>query len=305
MKYSAILFTVVVWGATLAFTRSILGVVSPSTVVFLRCLLGTLTMLVICGPYDWVKDFTLEQWAKAAVSGLVGVFGVQFVQGCALNYTSASHASWLVGSIPMLIAGMAVLFLKEKISSVRAAGFLLGFGGVLAVIFSKQSVAGVGIIPTGMGDMLSLTSCILWGVYAMLVSKWFEGVPQRRVTLINMAASLLVMTVIAWFDTGFSEFGKISFGGWINVIYLGVFCSGICYYLWNRSLEELGAQKAGSFIYIEPLVGVITSWLLLGEHISGVAFAGGALIMAGVYWINGGQFGTHLLRRFANFEIGF
>lgn len=305
MKYLPVLFTVTVWGASLAFTRDILSGLSPSTLIFLRCLLGTITILAMSGPLGWVKAMTRRQWFEAAASGLVGVVIVQLLQAYALKNTSANHAGWLVGLMPMLIAAMTVVFLKEKISGVRTAGFLLGFGGVVAIVLSRQSAVGGIIIPTGFGDFLFIISAVMWAVYAILVSRWFDGVPQTRVTLLNMAISLAVMTVVAGLDTGFSELGSITPHGWLCVLYLGVFTSGVCYYLWNRSVETLGPQRAGSFMYVEPFAGMVSSYFVLGEHTSAAALCGGLLILTGVYWVNGGKFGTGLIKKLVNFEIGF
>ena len=70
---------------------------------------------------------------------------------------------------------------------------------------------------------------------------------------------------------------------WGNIAYLGVLASLGCYMTWNIVIKRLGAVDATNYLYINPIVAMITANLLLGERITPLAIAGTALILVGVY----------------------
>ena len=301
MNYFMIIFAVVIWGAALAFSKSALRELSPSTLVALRCLGGTVLMFFLTGPLDWVKRLTLRDWRNLFISGMTGVVAVQLVQAYSLLHTSANHASWLSGTMPLIIAGMIAVFLDERIGKLRMLGFLLGFAGVLVVLFSSQKGSGGAILPTGTGDLIFLASAFLWGFYVLQISSWFKDMPLTGITLLHMAFSLAVTAPVSIYYGGLGEIMRLSARGWWAVAYLSILSSGICYYFWNNGVEKLGAASASSFIYVEPFTGQVSAALLLHENISPFTAFGGLFIVGGVYWVNGGRGGAKTLRKIYGF----
>ena len=68
-----------------------------------------------------------------------------------------------------------------------------------------------------------------------------------------------------------------------NLLFLGIVASLICYWSWNMVLEKLGAIKATNYLYLNPIVALITSWIVLNERITALALLGTALILTGMY----------------------
>jgi drug/metabolite transporter (DMT)-like permease len=82
----------------------------------------------------------------------------------------------------------------------------------------------------------------------------------------------------------------LSTKGWLAILFLGIFCSGIAYVLWAQALKELEAAKAGVFLYFEPFVTVFAAWLLLHEVISFITILSGIIITSGVILVNKKKF---------------
>jgi drug/metabolite transporter (DMT)-like permease len=74
--------------------------------------------------------------------------------------------------------------------------------------------------------------------------------------------------------------------GWIGILFLGIFCSGLAYIAWYDALQALSAAQTGVFLYIEPLVAVVVAFFVLGETITRVSLVGGAVILFGVWLVN-------------------
>ncbi|NBH93950.1 MULTISPECIES: DMT family transporter [unclassified Duncaniella] len=69
----------------------------------------------------------------------------------------------------------------------------------------------------------------------------------------------------------------------MNLLFLGVLASFLCYILWTSEVKVLGPEKASNYIYFNPLVTIIASSVILGEPITLWMLAGGLAIVGGVY----------------------
>ena len=68
----------------------------------------------------------------------------------------------------------------------------------------------------------------------------------------------------------------------INLLYLGLFASALCFLTWNRVVEILGAVKSSVYIYMVPVVTVVASAIILGERLTWISLAGILLTLCGV-----------------------
>ena len=72
--------------------------------------------------------------------------------------------------------------------------------------------------------------------------------------------------------------------GWVCLLVVGLFHTGITYCLYFSSLKELPGQEAAILSYIDPLVAVLVSVFVLGEQMTGVQIIGGILILGFTLW---------------------
>jgi drug/metabolite transporter (DMT)-like permease len=79
---------------------------------------------------------------------------------------------------------------------------------------------------------------------------------------------------------------NLSLIGWISILFLGLFCSGIAYVIWARALRDMESAKVGAFLYFEPFVTVLAAWFFLNEVITLIMILSGLLITAGVFIVN-------------------
>jgi drug/metabolite transporter (DMT)-like permease len=69
----------------------------------------------------------------------------------------------------------------------------------------------------------------------------------------------------------------------LNILYLGLGASAICFVTWNKAIKILGAVKTSTYIYIVPVVTIITSFIVLKEKITIIALVGALLTLAGLF----------------------
>ncbi|HNW44796.1 MAG TPA: DMT family transporter [Elusimicrobiales bacterium] len=279
--YFQVAFAATVWGGAYPFTKQLVTEISPLSIVTFRALVGALALVFLSRSRLKLSDFNPGALWKLLVLSVLGVSTQQYLQAYALKYTLASHAGWLIASTPIMVAGLMAA-LGERLGPFKIAAFLAGCLGALLVVFS-HSGAGAFSLPSTHGDLVFLTTCASWAVYVILTKKWLTAWPQAKVTTLTMLVALLTVLPPWLLSGGAAEFARVSARGWLSLAYLSLLSSALAYLFWNNAVEGLGAVKTSYFIYLEPFSTLLSSYLLLGEKAAAPAFAGGLLILAGVY----------------------
>ena len=285
--YFQVVFSTAVWGGAYPFTKYLVTEISPVTIVAFRALVGSLLLVLLTGSRLEASDFRPGNIWKIFVMSVLGVSAMQFVQARALTYTSANHAGWLIASTPILVAA-AMTLLGERLGVPKIIAFTLGFLGTLVVIFSRASGPAASL-PSAHADLIFTGTCVAWAAYVVLTRKWLTFWRQTKVTTLTMLTALATMLPIWYFSGKSGELADLTAKGWLSLGYLSVLSSALAYWFWNNSVEGLGATRSSYFIYIEPFSTLLSAYVLLGEPLSPAAFAGGLLIMAGVYFVNTGR----------------
>lgn len=277
------LVAVIFWGISFIATKTALNELTPVMIIILRLLLG-ITFLLSLAIYT-KRDFSikLKQHAFIFLLATIAVFHL-WIQVTGLQYTSAANTGWIIGTSPVFMTIMGMIFFKEKLTLLQLAGIIIAFGGLLLLI-SKGDIASIGFI-SHKGDFLVLASAFTWGAYSMVnkkISLTYSPVMTILYLFIMMAIILLPVTIN---KETFFRLEHLSVISWICILFLGIFCSGIAYVLWAQSLKDMDSSKVGAFLYVEPFVTVFSAWILLNENITLLMIVSGIIIITGVIIVN-------------------
>jgi drug/metabolite transporter (DMT)-like permease len=280
------LFAVIVWGASFVATKVALRTLHPDAVVWLRFTMG----VVILGAAAAAKrQFRLpdrKDWAYLALLGFLGITFHQWLQSTALVTTQATTTGWIVSTIPVFMALLGWLVLKERLRWLGWAGiFLSAFGVLLVVTRGDLSVLTTGQFGTA-GDFLVLVSALNWAVFSVLSRRGLEKYPATLMMFYVMAFGWMFSSVLFFARGGPAQLGPVPWDGWAGIAFLGIFCSGLAYIFWYDALQSLPVAQTGAFLYLEPVVTVIVAAVILGEELTLVTLLGGVLILAGVWMVN-------------------
>lgn len=291
---------ILIWGMTFASTRALLFEYSSLEIQVLRFALAWVALWVICPKRMRLND-RKDEWLFAAM-GLTGVFIYQFLENCAIYYTNASNVAILVSFGPIVTAALARMFTKDR--SLSLSMFLGSLVSIIGVaIVSLNGVVNFHLRP--LGDLMALVAMISWGVYSILIDKANEKgySPMLVIRRAFFWAIVFMLPLLAWgaTDSGFYAMdGSFSVTldakanierfmnpmNWINLGFLGVFASALCFVLWNAACKSLGVVKATIGLYLTPIIGVVFAALFLGETITIMEVVGGTIIIAGVALAN-------------------
>jgi drug/metabolite transporter (DMT)-like permease len=212
-------------------------------------------------------------------AALLGV-PIQFIlQFDGLAKTTVSHASLMVGILPVLLAAAAAWFSNERLDRIGWAGLIASVLGAGLVALGASDAAGAEG-PTLAGDLLvisSLFAAVAWIVMSQaLMRRGYSPVMTSAVVILS-GTVLLAAWVVA--KDGLPVFAKLSWIAWTSVAVMGVLATATTTVLWNWGLGQVPASQAGVFINLEPVVGAILGVALFGESMGALGVAGGLLIV--------------------------
>lgn len=276
------LLAILFWGISFVATKAVIAEISPIALVFSRAGLGSALLVGLLAARREPVLPSRDAWGALAAMGFVGVAFHQTLQAYALTLTSASHTGWLIGLTPIWSALLAAWTLREPFTPQKVLGLLVGFAGAVLVVTRGQAGLQVLSLPSTRGDLLILASTLNWAAYTVLGHSIIRRLGPTRATAGAMLAGWLMLVPLFVLSGAWSEYRRLSAGGWGAVLFLGIACSGLGYLFWYGALERIEATRVASFLYLEPLVTLGAAVLLLGEHVSATTVAGGLLLLSGV-----------------------
>ena len=271
------LIAVIFWGISFVATKAALREVSPTTLIFTRCAIGTLVLLLLVR-----KLPPRESWPSLALMGFIGIFIHQVLQAYALTLTSAVHTGWLIGITPIWSAILAAIFVRERFGAWKILGLAGGLMGALLVITRGELNTNVLALPTTRGDLLILLSTINWAVYSVVGHATLRKLGPRSATAGAMLFGALMLTPIFVLRSGWREWPHLTSIGWLAVLFLGICCSALGYLFWYGALEKVEVSRVAAFLYVEPIITLVAALLLLHESVTMTTVVGGLLVIGSV-----------------------
>jgi len=282
-RYLLILLAIIFWGTSFVATKTVLQEIKPVTIIILRLVFASVLLTIIALSTKKKFSINLKSHGWIFILALVAVFHL-WIQVTGLQYTSASNTGWIIGTAPIFMATLGLIFYKEKVSLLQLAGIFIALIGLLMLI-GKGDITNIGLIKNK-GDLLVLGSAFTWGVYSM-VNKKISLSYSPLMTILYLF--LMMAVIIIPFNLNSETIDSVinlSTISWMWILFLGIFCSGIAYVIWAQALRDMESAKVGAFLYFEPLVTVVAAWFFLNEEITLLMIFSGLLITAGVFIVN-------------------
>jgi drug/metabolite transporter (DMT)-like permease len=278
------------WGCGFFFGKIALAEMNVGAMVLYRFLFATLALAPLLLTHR--PRFTRSDWGLLLLASFLGI-PLQFLtQFSGLALTTVSHASLMVGTLPVLLAVAATLFAHERMDRTGWFALVISTVGAVLIALGARHATGANR-PTLAGDMFVVLSLVIALAWILLNKRLMQRHSAVTVTAYGIAvgtAMLLVCVPLLYrHPFGPSPISAISLRAWLALAASGLLCTASTTLLWNWGLTQVPASQAGVLLNMEPLIGSLLGVFLLHESLGPSARAGGALILAAAVMITTGS----------------
>lgn len=255
----------------------------PWTLTFLRPLIAGLILLPLV--LHHLPEMRAEIHARPLMVLIVGGLGLAISQGCiytGLQSTTAVNAGLIMALAPIITLLAAHLALKEPLGPWQIVGSIIALCGMI-VIISQGDPPALLHLQLGFGDIWILLGAVCFAAYSVLL-RWAKFDLPRLPLLVLLlgAGALAALPFFAWESLLRHEYPRMNASGLIALAYVAIPGGAVMYYLYNYTVEALGAAKAGVFLYLQIFFVAVLAWLFLNERLYAYHYTGAALIILGV-----------------------
>ena len=268
-----------IWGTTFISSKVLIEEgLSPAEIMLLRFVIAYIGILFFSREKLWADSLKDELWM--VLLGVTGGSLYFLLENTALIYTQASNVAIIIAATPLLTTlAVDLLSKREKINRKIYYYSLCSLLGVGLVVFNGKFILKL----NALGDILTLGASAMWVIYSIAILK-----VQERYSSLMITRKIFfygIVTLLPYFafepmDLSWAKLCTPVVAG--NLIFLGVLASLVCYIGWNVVIEKLGAVDSTNYLYLNPIVALVTSYLVLGERITWLAILGTVLILMGV-----------------------
>ncbi len=223
-------------------------------------------------------SFSGKEWRILLTASFLGVPLQFLIQFYGLSLTTVSHASLMVGMMPVLLAIGAGIFAHERMDAVgwlALAGSTTG--AALIALGGRNSGAAGG--SSLQGDLLVVVSLFIALFWILANKQLMERHNAVVVTVYGLVLGTAMLMVWVPIQYGFPPVAHISLKAWLALAASGILCTATTTLLWNWGLTQVPASQAGVLLNMEPLMGSLLGVIVLGEQLGPTAWTGGGLIL--------------------------
>jgi drug/metabolite transporter (DMT)-like permease len=281
--YVALTLVVALWGSYPAFAKLALLHFSPFLLVSLRTLLASafLTLLLFRRGGNQFRALGWPDLEKFAFLGFVGLFVSTGGTYLGIAFTTASSAVILQTATPVMVALGARVYLGERLRAGQWAGVACSTLGVLLVITrgSPRAFTHLDLLP---GDVILLLAQTGWAAYTVYGKRVLaEHDAALTTTGAYILGSLMLLPMAFVMAPFFPSPDLLSPVAWAVVAYQAVL-GAVAHVWWYEAVKAVGPSRSAIFMNLQPTVGVLLAWLMLGESVRTPEIGGGIAVLAGV-----------------------
>ncbi|HQZ43825.1 MAG TPA: DMT family transporter [Flavobacteriales bacterium] len=195
---------------------------------------------------------------------LCGLFGVAVNQTMFFNglmRTSPINSSTIMVATPILVLVLSAILINERVTPTKVLGVVLGACGALALIFFKPSDGGTGA--TLLGDLFILINAISYGIYLVIVKPLMRKYNAITVMAWSFLFGLLIITPFSWKELSVVQWHSLSNAVLASFLFVVIMVTFVAYLLNTWALGIVSASVVGTYIYIQPVLAALGTWLFM------------------------------------------
>ena len=284
LVYLALTTSAFFWGSGFAVAKFALGEVTPLQLLAGAGIFSAGTQLIWAAACGGFRPLRLELSIAPLVLGLA-LAGQNVFSGLTywgLAYTTATDAALLYGFSPALIALLAALFLRERLTTWKLAGAAVGFLGV-ALIITQGHWSSLQLHGMLIGNLIVFGATIYWAAYSVATRWVTQKIPAETYSFYIITVGAIVPIIWVWRQRMQFPLAGLRHPIVLAIAFMGIGTGALAINCWNWGLSHIEAARAGMFSYLEPVFAGLVAMLFLGERLSVPSLLGAVIVFAGIY----------------------
>jgi drug/metabolite transporter (DMT)-like permease len=277
LSVAAVIAAALIWSSSFAVTKVALSEIPPMTIGALRFVLAAAILAVVVHTR---RDRRLPSPRQRLFIGFAGFLGITVyfaLENVGVDWATASDATLIVASYPIITLVLEILFGRARFSVVRFAGMLVAIAGVWLVVRGQTGGGGENHL---WGDLILIAGGVVWAVYNLVARRDDSGASPIVITYYQTLAGAGGFVLLALPEAG--RWSVPSGGNLLRIGFLAAFCSVAAFLLYNYGLRRLEPSVAVNLLNIVPVAGLGWAVLLAGETLNLLQVLGGAVVIVGV-----------------------
>ena len=263
------------WGCGFFFGKIALAEMNSAFMVlyrFLFAMLPLLPLLLLHRP-----GFSRREWGLLGIASFLGVPLQFLLQFYGLSLTTVSHASLMIGTMPVVLAIGATIFAHERLDVIGWVAMAVSTTGAALIALSGRAHASGGASVEG--DLLVVLSCLIALFWILFNKRLMQRHSHLTVTAYGLACGTAMLLPWVLLRHGLPPVAQVSWRAWAALAGSGVLCTAATTLLWNWGMTQVPASQAGVLLNIEPLMGSLLGVLVMGDRLGPLAWVGGGMIL--------------------------
>ena len=278
MGRMALFTAALIWGTSFVILKAALGSVGTLWTLSIRFTLAALIMLAFAGKKLAKMD---RRSIKGSVMMGACLAAAYVFQTYCLVYTSPGKNAFLTSTYCVLVPFLAWLIYRRKPTLFNITAAVLCVAGIGFVALNS------GFDEMNMGDAITLVCGIFYALQIIIMEQYIGGADSVCVSAVEfITAAVILWTGAALFE---SVPRNVPVDAWLNILYLSVFCTGVCFFLQAWGMRYTPSSTAAVLLTLEAVFGALISVLFFGEKLTAKVFIGFCLIFFAVLTSEAGE----------------
>lgn len=274
----AVFFTILFWGTSFTGIRIALDSFSPGPLAMLRFSIASAVLWSVAA-FAPVARPQLRDLPRLAGLGFIGITTYHVCLNFGQLTVAPGTTALLIQTAPVFTAVFAHLAGIDRLRWATVWGILVALLGTAILVVGQGRD-----VEFTLAAFAILTSAICTATYFLFQRDLATRYGVRSVTTWTLTFGTLPLLVFA--PGALAEWPEATPRAIGALVYIGVFPAAIAYLMWNWAIHQLGASRTMMFLYLSPVVAMLSQWWLIGELPSSLAIAGGLVTIAGVWMVN-------------------
>lgn len=285
LGFLAALGATIIYGLNHTIAKNVMPTyITPFGFILLR-VLGAAILFWLVSFFIKPEKIQKKDWPRLIACSFLGMVinMLAFFKG--LELSTPVNSSVIITISPIIVFIFSAILLKEKIQFLKTIGIISGFiGAVILVLYTSKTGINAPNIP--LGNVLFIVNSFAYGLYLVLVKPLIE-----KYNIITLLKWLFLLAVFLNLPVTFNEFVSVK---WADLpikdavlpMLFVVVGTTFCTYLFNAyALRTLSPSTVSSFIYLQPIVGIVYAVSTKSDTLSLVSVTGMILIFIGIYLV--------------------